>query len=123
MRISDWSLDVCSSDLHRIGRTARAGAEGKAISFIAPDERPYMRDIERVTRSKAEPMPLPENFNELVRNLPKPAQPPRDTGSKGRDPNRQRQDAHRQRDGGQPRGERGPRRDGGRKSTRLNSSH
>src|SRR3546814_5364112 len=82
--------------------------------------RSYMRDIERVTRSKAEPMPLPENFNELVRNLPKPAQPPRDTGSKGRDPNRQRQDAHRQRDGGQPRGERGPR---DRKSTRLNSSH
>ena len=34
--------------VHRIGRTARAGAEGKAISFIAPDERPYMRDIERV---------------------------------------------------------------------------
>ena len=71
-----------------------------------------MRDIERVTRSKSEPMPLPENFNEMVRNLPKPVAPPRDTGSKGRDPNRQRQDAHRQRDGGQPRGDRGPRRDG-----------
>ncbi|MGH6650288.1 MAG: DEAD/DEAH box helicase [Sphingopyxis sp.] len=100
--------------VHRIGRTARAGAEGKAISFIAPDERPYMRDIERVTRSKSEPMPLPENFNELVRNLPKPAQPPRDTGSKGRDPNRQRQDATRGRNGGggKPQGERGPRREG-----------
>ena len=98
--------------VHRIGRTARAGAEGKAISFIAPDERPYMRDIERVTRSKAEPMPLPENFNELVRSLPKPVQPPRDTGSKGRDPQRQRQDANRGRNGGKPQGERGPRRDG-----------
>jgi ATP-dependent RNA helicase RhlE len=107
--------------VHRIGRTARAGAEGKAISFIAPDERTYMRDIERVTRTKAEPMPLPENFSELVRNLPKPVQPPRDTGSKGRNPQRQREDAHRQRDGGQrdaghrdggqPRGDRGPRRE------------
>jgi ATP-dependent RNA helicase RhlE len=71
-----------------------------------------MRDIERVTRSKSEPMPLPENFNELVRNLPKPAQPPRDTGSKGRDPNRQRQEANRGRGGAKPQGERGPRRDG-----------
>ena len=71
-----------------------------------------MRDIERVTRSKAEPMPLPENFNELVRSLPKPVQPPRDTGSKGRDPQRQRQDANRGRNGGKPQGERGPRRDG-----------
>ena len=97
--------------VHRIGRTARAGAEGKAISFIAPDERPYMKDIERVTRSKSEPMPLPENFNELVRNLPKPVAGPRDTGSQGRDPNRQRQDARRQPSGGQPRGDRGPRRD------------
>ena len=55
-------------------------------AVVAPDERPYMRDIERVTRTRSEPMPLPENFNELVRNLPKPVQPPRDTGSKGRDP-------------------------------------
>ncbi len=98
--------------VHRIGRTARAGAEGMAISFIAPDERPYMKDIERVTRSKSEPMPLPENFNELVRNLPKPVAGPRDTGSQGRDPNRQRQDANRGRNGGKPQGERGPRRDG-----------
>ena len=71
-----------------------------------------MRDIERVTRSKSEPMPLPENFNELVRNLPKPVAGPRDTGSQGRDPNRQRQDANRGRNGGKPQGERGPRRDG-----------
>jgi ATP-dependent RNA helicase RhlE len=97
--------------VHRIGRTARAGAEGKAISFIAPDERSYMRDIERVTRTKSEPMPLPENFSELVRNLPKPVQPPRDTGSKGRNPQRQREEALRQRDGGHRDGGK-PRREG-----------
>lgn len=103
--------------VHRIGRTARAGAEGIAISFVAPDERTYMRDIERVTRTKSEPMALPEGFNELVRNLPKPAAPPRDTGSKGRNPQRQRDEAlagrgEGGRGGNQPRGDRGPRRDG-----------
>ena len=33
--------------VHRIGRTARAGAAGIAISFIADDEKPYIRDIEK----------------------------------------------------------------------------
>ena len=95
--------------VHRIGRTARAGAEGIAISFVAPDEKAYLRDIERVTRTKAEPMKLPDGFNEMVRNLPKPVNPPRDTGSKGRDPQRQRQDAQRGKGDGQ---QRGPRREG-----------
>src|SRR6185436_5167093 len=36
--------------VHRIGRTARAGARGIAISFCAPDERAYLRDIERLTK-------------------------------------------------------------------------
>ncbi len=36
--------------VHRIGRTARAGAGGKAISFCAPDERAFLRDIERLTK-------------------------------------------------------------------------
>lgn len=36
--------------VHRIGRTARAGAGGMAISFCAPDERAYLRDIERLTK-------------------------------------------------------------------------
>ncbi|MDF2232264.1 DEAD/DEAH box helicase [Albimonas sp. CAU 1670] len=48
--------------VHRIGRTARAGAEGIAISFVADDERPYMRDIEKVTRQKVPTAPLPEAF-------------------------------------------------------------
>ncbi len=36
--------------VHRIGRTARAGAGGKAISFCAPDERAFLKDIERLTK-------------------------------------------------------------------------
>jgi len=38
--------------VHRIGRTGRAGASGIALSFCAQDERPYLRDIERITRTR-----------------------------------------------------------------------
>ncbi|MET0310106.1 MAG: DEAD/DEAH box helicase, partial [Sphingomonas sp.] len=48
--------------VHRIGRTARAGATGIAISYCADDERPYLRDIERLTRQKVTIDPLPADF-------------------------------------------------------------
>jgi ATP-dependent RNA helicase RhlE len=41
--------NVPESYVHRIGRTARAGASGTALSFCAQDERGYLRDIERLT--------------------------------------------------------------------------
>jgi ATP-dependent RNA helicase RhlE len=41
--------NVPESYVHRIGRTARAGASGIALSFCAGDERGYLRDIERLT--------------------------------------------------------------------------
>ena len=40
--------------VHRIGRTARAGASGVAISFCDNDERPYLAAIERLTRQRLE---------------------------------------------------------------------
>jgi ATP-dependent RNA helicase RhlE len=42
--------NVPESYVHRIGRTARAGAEGIAISLCGSEERPFLRDIERLTR-------------------------------------------------------------------------
>ena len=36
--------------VHRIGRTARAGASGVAIAFCDPSERKYLRDIERLLK-------------------------------------------------------------------------
>ena len=54
--------DVPEQYVHRIGRTARAGADGRAIAFCSPDERLNLRDIERLTRLKIEVEPLPEGF-------------------------------------------------------------
>jgi ATP-dependent RNA helicase RhlE len=43
--------NVPESYVHRIGRTARAGAAGVAISFCNGEERAYLRDIEKLTRT------------------------------------------------------------------------
>jgi ATP-dependent RNA helicase RhlE len=53
--------------VHRIGRTARAGASGIAIAFCSDDERPLLRDIERLTRQKLTVEALPADFAEAVR--------------------------------------------------------
>ncbi len=42
--------NVPESYVHRIGRTARAGAEGVAISFCVREERAFLRDIEKLIR-------------------------------------------------------------------------
>ncbi|MCL6683898.1 DEAD/DEAH box helicase [Sphingomonas alba] len=54
--------EVPEQYVHRIGRTARAGAEGQAIAFCSPEERGLLRDIERLTRLKIDVAPLPESF-------------------------------------------------------------
>ena len=51
--------NVPESYVHRIGRTARAGREGMAISLCAPDERPFLRDIEKLIRAKVTVLPMP----------------------------------------------------------------
>ncbi len=42
--------NVPESYVHRIGRTARAGADGSAVAFCSDDERSLLKDIEKVTR-------------------------------------------------------------------------
>jgi len=92
--------------VHRIGRTARAGATGIAISYCADDERPYLRDIERLTRQKVTVEPLPADFvnesNKIKSNRsPMPVSRDETNGRNGRamQPHGQRRDS-------QPRGER-----------------
>ena len=44
--------NVPESYVHRIGRTARAGQSGIAISFCDSSERPFLRSIEKLTRTR-----------------------------------------------------------------------
>ena len=47
--------NVAENYVHRIGRTARAGADGHAIAFCAPDEIVDLKDIEKAMK---EPIPV-----------------------------------------------------------------
>ena len=59
--VLNFDLPQSSDDyVHRIGRTARAGGAGHAISFATPDQRRDIRDIERLIRSTLPLSKLPE---------------------------------------------------------------
>ncbi|TSC79223.1 MAG: ATP-dependent RNA helicase RhlE [Candidatus Peregrinibacteria bacterium Gr01-1014_25] len=51
--------DDANDYVHRIGRTARAGREGRAISFASPDQAAGVRGIERLLRMPIRRLPLP----------------------------------------------------------------
>jgi ATP-dependent RNA helicase RhlE len=51
--------DDAGDYVHRIGRTARAGREGKAISFASPDQASGIRSIEKLIRAQLRRSPLP----------------------------------------------------------------
>jgi ATP-dependent RNA helicase RhlE len=76
------------SYVHRIGRTARAGAEGIAFSFCNTEEREYLRDIERLIQMRVAvqtdfpyasklPPPPPTDLTRGRNNGSRPASPPR----------------------------------------------
>jgi ATP-dependent RNA helicase RhlE len=46
--------------VHRIGRTARAGGSGSAVSLVSPDEAPLLKDIERMLKRALPVTALPE---------------------------------------------------------------
>ena len=46
--------------VHRIGRTARAGATGSAVSLVSPDETPLLRDIEKLLKRAIPQVALPQ---------------------------------------------------------------
>ncbi len=57
--------NVPESYVHRIGRTGRAGAIGRAVSFCDREERPLLADIEKLIKKR-----LP-----VIGDAPRPAQP------------------------------------------------
>jgi len=103
--------------VHRIGRTARAGADGIAIAFCAEDERQYLKDIRKTTDAEFERLPLPENFRAVVEGVgptkPAPKQQrgqrvsPKPIGDGGRNakPKNKHQNRKGRPGGGKPQGE------------------
>jgi ATP-dependent RNA helicase RhlE len=121
--------NVPEAYVHRIGRTARAGADGSAIAFCANDERGLLKDIEKVTRQRI-PSFDRRNDHQLgaaTAAMPdpggkpeRPAQPHRTSHPPKRNRNHGQQNGggHRQeagpaREGGHHRHEAGPAREGG----------
>ncbi len=60
------------SYVHRIGRTARAGAAGTAYSFCDAEEREYLRDIEKLIRLHVPVVADHPYASPLVMSAPKP---------------------------------------------------
>jgi len=77
--------------VHRIGRTARAGAEGTAISFCASDERDYLRAINALIRT---PISVEGGGKLPLAAAPKGPRPARNSG-----PRRQNHQPRRRGDG------------------------
>jgi ATP-dependent RNA helicase RhlE len=78
--------DVPEQYVHRIGRTARAGAEGEAIAFCSPDERINLRDIEKLVRMKLADRPLPQGFMAAVEAIKRLKPAPRRDDVRERQP-------------------------------------
>jgi ATP-dependent RNA helicase RhlE len=96
--------EVPEQYVHRIGRTARAGADGQAAAFCSPEERGLLRDIERLTRQRIELASLPADFTaraEELRRLkpaPKKAEQPRFVHASQRTKADRRAEGHQRKD-------------------------
>ena len=74
--------NVPESYVHRVGRTGRAGASGRAISFCDREERPLLGDIERLLKRRLHVLDVP-----LLPST-EPAEAPRAGAAPARDPQR-----------------------------------
>ena len=68
--------------VHRIGRTARAGGAGCAVSLVSPDEAPLLRDVERVLKRSLPVTALPPYpVAEPPQHLPQADRPGHSSGN------------------------------------------
>jgi ATP-dependent RNA helicase RhlE len=59
--VINYDLPTNTEDyIHSIGRTARAGISGHAISLVSPEQRRDLRDIERLIKKTLPVSPVPE---------------------------------------------------------------
>jgi ATP-dependent RNA helicase RhlE len=93
--------------VHRIGRTARAGSTGKAISLVSPDEAPYLKDIVRLLGRDLPTLPLPAFEMKEPPAAERPAQTHAPQQPRRHAPSQQRQHHHRGGAGGGGRGRSG----------------
>jgi ATP-dependent RNA helicase DeaD len=103
--VINYDLPQCPEDyIHRIGRTARNGAEGSAICFIAPEDGLLWRDIQKLL-NPGQPLP------------PMPPRQGRPSGKSGGYKGNKSNNGHGQRDakGKHSSGENGGSREGGRR--------
>ncbi|MGV6840424.1 MAG: DEAD/DEAH box helicase [Planktomarina sp.] len=88
--VINYDLPQCPEDyIHRIGRTARAGADGEALNFIAPSDRGKWNAIDRLLNPDAErdekPRPNKKrNFRGKPGRSGKPGGKPKMDGKPGR---------------------------------------
>jgi len=78
---------VAEDYVHRVGRTARAAASGRASAFSAPEERALLEAIERLTRAPIPRAEVPRHDpgfqQELLRAASAPPAPQRPPPSRG----------------------------------------
>jgi len=60
----------CEDYVHRIGRTARAGNEGRAITFVGPKDQTRFHTIEEFIEKEVEKLPMPEALGEAPEYKP-----------------------------------------------------
>jgi len=88
--------NIPESYVHRIGRTARAGAEGVAISFCDNEERAFLRDIEKLIQIKLDVTDRRSNPHAAERAPAKHHRPQQNAGRNGRNNGGQRRNGQQQ---------------------------
>ena len=73
----------CEDYVHRIGRTARAGAEGCAITFVSKDDQTRFAAIEKFIEREVFKLPVPEELGETPEYAPQLPSKGRGRGGKG----------------------------------------